>query len=100
MNTTSKAFRPKDLDVRRQWTLISYWLRQDDVEAVFIDYKLQRVLYEYAKKRGVSKRKLNEWFQYPHAPGTKRGVIRHWEGHRNHIHARFKKARCVGGCCK
>jgi len=94
-----RVVKPSQLDVRRQWTLISYWLRQGDVEALFIDYKLQKLLYEHAKKRGVRKDKLRAWFQYPDPPGTRRGIIRHWNSHRNHVHARFKKARCPAGCC-
>jgi LysM repeat protein len=85
---------PEDLDVVRQWTLISQWLRSGQIEALFIDHRLQKVLYEHAKRRGVRADQLREWFQYPDPPTSKNGVIRHWDSHRNHIHARIKPSRC------
>lgn len=87
----TRRVRPQDLDRRRQWTLLQYWLEQDDVEMMFVSHDLQRVLYEYAlKTRRVPKAKLDRWFQYPRKPGTQEGVIRHWSGHENHIHVRFR----------
>lgn len=86
----TRRVRPSQLDVRRTWTLLHYWLRKGDIEMMFIGHKLQKVLYEHAKKRGVSQRKLDKWFQYPHRPGTQGGIIRHWSGHENHIHLRFR----------
>lgn len=94
------AVKPADLDVARQWTLLRYWLDNDDVEFLFIDWSLQRVLYEHAKKTGVSDEKLDAWFQYPRGPNVHHGVIRHWEGHTNHVHARFKRPRRSPACEK
>jgi LysM repeat protein len=95
-----KTVTPSQLDVKRQWTLISYWLKQRDVVFVLVDYDLQRVLYEHAKKRGVSEKTLREWFQYPRPKSQPGGLVRHWESHRNHVHVRFKPAGCPGGCCR
>ena len=52
------------------------------------------VLYERAKKTGVSEKKLREWFQYPRPIDTAGGLIYHWSSHSNHLHVRFKPARC------
>lgn len=93
------AVKPADLDVARQWTLLQYWLDNDDVEYLFIDWSLQRALYEHAQKIGVKQEKLDAWFQYPRAANVHHGVIRHWEGHRNHVHVRFHRAACADGCC-
>ena len=93
------SVKPSDLDVARQWTLLEYWLENDDVEFLFIDWSLQRVLYEHAKKIGVSDSKLEAWFQYPRAANVHHGIIRHWEGHRNHVHVRFHQPSCPHGCC-
>jgi LysM repeat protein len=90
---------PSKLDVRRQWTLISYWLRKGDTQFVLVDYDLQKVLYEHAKKRGVSEKKLRAWFQYPRPRNQPAGMIQHWEAHRNHVHVRFKPSTCRNGCC-
>ncbi|MCA9623875.1 MAG: penicillin-insensitive murein endopeptidase [Myxococcales bacterium] len=87
----TQAVRPDNLDVKRQWTLLSYWLRSGDVDMMFVDRGLQEVLREYAKKRGVKEDQLDEWFQYPRPAGSQEGVIRHWPGHKNHVHVRFKR---------
>ncbi|MBW2526505.1 MAG: penicillin-insensitive murein endopeptidase [Deltaproteobacteria bacterium] len=89
----TRRVKPKQLDPRRQWTLLEYWLEQGDVEMMFVSHDLQKVLYEHAQKRGVAQAKLDEWFQYPRPPGTKEGVIRHWWSHENHIHVRFRSPK-------
>jgi LysM repeat protein len=91
---------PSKLDVRRQWTLLSYWIKNRSVDFILVDYDLQKVLYEHAKKRGVSEKRLREWFQYPRPRETPAGMIQHWESHRNHVHVRFKHSSCPSGCCR
>jgi len=91
---------PKMLDVRRQWTLLRYWIKRDQVDMIFIDRGLQEKLYEYAKTHGTTDKQLDEWFQYPRKAGSQEGIIRHWPGHRNHLHVRFKTARGSAATCK
>lgn len=81
--------RARDLDVERQWTLLRYWLRHNQVDYIFLDYDLQQPLYEYAESQGATRAQLNEWFQYPHGSRSARGVIRHEPNHADHIHVRF-----------
>lgn len=92
--------RPERLDVKRQWTLFRYWLDNDDVEYLFVDHSLQKVLYEHAKKEGATEEQLKEWFQYPRSTSARTGIIRDWPGHRNHVHVRFREAPCEDGCCE
>lgn len=93
------AVSPKTLDVARQWTLFRYWLDKDDVEYLFVDYSLQKPLYEHAKKLGATAQQLEEWFQYPRPAWEPQGIIRHWDGHLNHVHVRFHDTACKNGCC-
>ncbi|MEM9692431.1 MAG: LysM peptidoglycan-binding domain-containing protein [Myxococcota bacterium] len=88
-----RTVTPKNLDVKRQWTLLRYWIKQGDAELMFVDYGLQEKLYREAKKRGASARQLKEWFQYPRSPRERKGIIRHWSGHKNHVHVRFYRPR-------
>ena len=81
----------KNLDVRRTWILVHEFLRTGEVRYIFLDYRLQKLLYEYAKDHGVSQSKLDEYFQYPRGIGRNHGIVRHWKGHRNHIHVRFRR---------
>ena len=80
----------ENLDVARSWALIEAILASEQVHYVFMDYGLQRTLYEHAMAAGTSPQRLAELFQYPRGEGASAGVIRHWRGHRNHFHVRFR----------
>jgi LysM repeat protein len=95
----AKTVKPSLLDARRQWTLFRYWLKRDEVEMIFVDHALAAELYDYAKRHGATKKQLDEWFQYPSKPGTHEGIIRHWPGHKDHLHVRFHAAK-AGKCSK
>ena len=82
-------FRSSELDVARQWALLEHWLRRGQAEMIFIDYRLQAKLYKYARRKGISKAKLNEWIQYPRGRYEPQGVIRHFPNHEDHLHVRF-----------
>ena len=82
-------FRSSELDVARQWALLEYWLRNDQAEMIFVDYRLQAKLYKYAKRKGVSKAQLERWIQYPRGKYEPDGVIRHFPNHEDHLHVRF-----------
>ena len=58
---------------------------------IFVDYSVQKLLYEYAKGKGVSEDTLSELFQYPRGKRASRGIIRHWKGHIDHFHVRFRR---------
>jgi LysM repeat protein len=80
-----------NLDVARTWALIKAFVDTADVRAVFLDYNLQKMLYEHARQQKVSESTLDELFQYPRGKGRGFGIIRHWKGHKDHFHVRFKK---------
>lgn len=82
-------FRSSQLDVARQWALLEYWLRNGQVEMIFIDYRLQAKLYKYAKRRGATKAQLDRWIQYPRGKYEPDGLIRHFPNHEDHLHVRF-----------
>lgn len=92
----ARVVTPDNLDVKRQWTQLHYWITKGDAEMIFIDRGLQRELYAEAKRRGATKKQLETWFQYPRT--GREGIIRHWPGHRNHVHVRFRSAPAKPGC--
>jgi LysM repeat protein/murein endopeptidase len=59
------------------------------VERIFLDTSVQKILYDYGRKHGVSKRTLDRIFQYPNGGG----LVRAEPGHDNHLHVRFKCPR-------
>ena len=81
---------PKTLDVVKTWYLLKAFLDTGAVDYIFVDYSLQKPLYDEARKRGASKRFLKEHFQYPRSRGVTKGTIRHSPSHKNHFHIRFK----------
>ena len=91
-----------NLDLPATWALLQAFVETADspsgVDKMFLDYTLQKVFYEYAKKRGVSRRKLDKWFQYPHGRGSNTGIIRDDPGHDSHVHVRFKCPKGDSGC--
>lgn len=84
-----RAISAHELDSAKQWTLFSFWIENEMVEYIFMDYALQGALHAWLKEQGASDAQLGRWLQYPHGQGSRRGLIRHEPGHATHFHARF-----------
>jgi len=80
------------LDLGRTWSLVKSFLDTQEVLYIFMDYGLQKALYEYAREHGTATTELDELFQYPHGRGQNHGIVRHWRNHSDHFHVRFRKA--------
>lgn len=84
-------------DLEANWALLAAFARtaalDDGVKMIFLDYDIQRRLYEFARQRGTPDRELEFMFQYPRGRGELSGLVRHWPGHGDHFHVRFKPAR-------
>lgn len=84
-------------DLEANWALLAAFARtaalDDGVKMIFLDYDIQRRLYDFAKQRGTPERELEFMFQYPRGRDELSGLVRHWPGHDNHFHVRFKPAR-------
>lgn len=80
---------PAELDATRVWALLEVWLRAGTVDYVFIDHALQQPLYEAARAAGATRIELARWFQWPSEGERHVGIIRHAEGHGDHMHVRF-----------
>jgi LysM repeat protein len=79
-----------NLDIPRTWSLIEAFLDTGEVKYIFMDHSIQKLLYEHAQSKGVSKDTLDEIFQYPRTKSRGHGIIRHSKGHVNHFHVRFR----------
>ncbi len=85
-----KHATPATLDVPRTWTFLASMMRDGRVEYIFLDYGLQRLLYNYAKNVDkLTSAQLDATFAYPRGPGSRTGIIRHLKGHADHMHVRF-----------
>jgi LysM repeat protein len=77
-------------DVAKNWTLVQALLETGQIEYIFLDYQIQKKLYEYVKSHlQPTDEFLNLVFQYPKGPGERRGIIRHRGGHSKHYHVRI-----------
>ena len=80
---------PSNLDVARTWALVKAFIDTNEVQYIFMDLRVQKLLYEYAKSRGVRDELLDELFQYPRR--RRHGIVQHWRGHDDHFHVRFRR---------
>jgi len=82
------------LDMQANWTLLKALVSRDRrsslVSYIFLDYRVQKQLYQWAKKQGVAQKTLDWIFQYPRGKRAMRGIVRHEPGHADHYHIRFK----------
>jgi len=86
-----RNLKAEELDVERTWFMLSSFLATGRVERVLMDWRHQRRLYRFAVSQNVAEEQLAEYFQYPAKRWENKGIIRHFKGHRNHIHIRFKE---------
>jgi hypothetical protein len=78
-----------NLDRARTWQLVRALLDTHAVAWIFMDYEVQRMLYEHALAAGTPKDTLEALFQYPRGNRASAGVIRDWRGHADHFHVRW-----------
>ncbi len=93
----------KNLNFPATWTMLrtlySTTNLDGGVERIFMDYSVQKLIYEWAKKHKVSQVTLNRMFEYPHGRGSKPALIHHDAGgHDDHFHVRFKCPKGDKGC--
>lgn len=78
----------KNLDRARTWALVKAFASDPNVEAIFMDRSVQRLLSEHAEAAGESRAWLTELFEGSHRGGDH--LIRHEWGHLTHLHVRFR----------
>lgn len=82
--TTFMPMNGENLDVPKTWALIENLLRSQRVQYIFLDRRIQNLLYDYALCRGVDPTYLDHLFG-----GGRGGIIQHLRNHHDHIHVRF-----------
>jgi len=91
-----------NLDCAATFKLLESFLATADddggVQMIFLDFDVQGILFDWALDHGVSERRLERIFQYPHGRGSGEGIVRHEPNHDNHMHVRFKCPAEDTGC--
>jgi LysM repeat protein/murein endopeptidase len=74
----------ENLDVAKTWCFIENMLRSQHVQYLFLDRRIQRLLYDYALSRGMDPTYLETLFG-----NSRNSIIQHVRGHYDHMHVRF-----------
>jgi murein endopeptidase len=77
----------KNLDLPRTWALVKALADDPNLENVFMDRSVQRLLYDHALGAGEPTDRLDALFQ--RKPKEEK-VVRHEWGHLTHMHVRFR----------
>ncbi len=89
------ASADSNLDLEATWALVTAFARtaplDNGVEMIFLDYAVQRRLYDWAHKRGTPTEDLEALLQYPRGKDAHGALVRHWPNHGDHLHVRFKQ---------
>lgn len=77
----------ENLDLERTWALVKFTITETDVEVIFLDRSLQKLMREHAAAMGEDEVWLEQVFG---GPGTNlRPMILHEPGHKTHLHIRY-----------
>jgi len=85
-----RTAQANNLDATRTWALLRAFLDTGHVRYVFMDYRVQALMYEHARAHGTAEAELDELFQYPRSRRRAYGIIRDDPGHDDHFHVRFQ----------
>jgi penicillin-insensitive murein endopeptidase len=76
-----------NLDLDRTWAFVRAMVTDTDVEWIFIDRSIQKLLWDHALSLGEDSDWLDQLFGAESS--TKRPIFLHQSGHATHIHVRF-----------
>jgi murein endopeptidase len=83
-----------NLDLEATFVLVEEFAKSHQeaggVQMIFLDFRVQGLLYNWALENGESEEYLARLFQFPHGRGSSDGIVRHEPNHQDHIHVRFK----------
>jgi murein endopeptidase len=93
--------KPWRVDYEALWKLVEALADTGEIEAVFLDYELQKGLHKAATELGADQDALHRLIQWPRGRAEGEGLVRHAGGHLSQIHVRFRCGRheteCVSG---
>lgn len=78
------------IDAPRTWALIETLYRRGEAEVIYMDWSLQKVVYQYARDElGKTPEALAPIFSYPRAHRAPDALVQHVRNHHHHLHVRF-----------
>lgn len=98
--STEGSVRADEVDWEATWGLIEALVDTGQVQVIFLERKMQRRLYEAARRSGESHDRLATVIRYADDGRWSHAIVRHADGHDGHIHVRFRcgpaERRCKG----
>ncbi|MCR9162385.1 MAG: penicillin-insensitive murein endopeptidase [Nannocystaceae bacterium] len=86
-----RVMNSRNLDAKETWALMSMLVQTGQVEVIYVDREIQKLLHEYAVSQNLMpKSALKRWMEYPAPTGSGTPVMQHVKGHVDHMHVRFK----------
>ncbi|HSD90353.1 MAG TPA: penicillin-insensitive murein endopeptidase [Kofleriaceae bacterium] len=79
----------QNLDCEATYALVEEFAKTGRVQMMFLDFRVQGLLYAWAKENDVDEDHLAKLFQFSHGRGSSEGLVRHEPNHQDHIHVRF-----------
>ncbi|MDX2009382.1 MAG: penicillin-insensitive murein endopeptidase [Myxococcaceae bacterium] len=80
--------RERVIDVEKNWALVKALVMHGDVQFILVDQRIQKVLYEHAKRAGEDPAWLDSLFH-----SGRSSILQHARRHRDHFHVRFFNGR-------
>lgn len=88
----------QSFDVEKNWFLVKALIETGNVQQIFMSVRLQKLILPLAE-RELSPQQLARYFRRANPDPRSPSVIKHWKGHLDHMHVRFRceegNARCV-----
>lgn len=85
-------------DAEKNWFLIKALIETGNVQQIFMSSRLQKLIMPMAE-RELSPEQMARYFRRANPDPRSPSVIKHWKGHLDHMHVRFRceegNARCV-----
>ncbi len=79
------------LDVEKTWYFIKALVETGRVQSIYVSGTLQRLLMAEARKE-LDAEQMARYFRRANPDPNSHSIIRHWRGHRDHMHVRFSCA--------
>ena len=77
------------IDLPRMWLFLRLLKYYELASVVFMDSRLQKVIYEYARREGENEKTLGAYFTWPRRGRNGRALVQHIPNHYHHMHIRF-----------
>lgn len=84
-------------DAEKNWFLVKALIETGDVQQIFMSVRLQKLILPLAQ-RELSPDQLARYFRRENPDPRSPSIIKHWKGHLDHMHVRFRCEEGNGRC--